>query len=256
MHILNISNYNSQVCISIVSHGHGSMVGLLVERLLAFAEVGQIIVTLNVYESISIPNDRRVLLISNQIPKGFGENHNTAFSKCHMNYFCPLNPDIEFIENPFPILLPILINNDAALVAPRIIAPDGSTEDSWRYFPTFLSLLKKLFFNNEGRIHEYISAERNYTEWVAGMFMLFQANIFNILGGFDCRFFLYYEDVDICARIWKSNNKILVCPTVSVIHDARRDSRKKIKHLYWHICSLILYLIKYRGGAKSIIHSD
>lgn len=256
MYTVNISKYNSQVCISIVSHGHGPMVGLLVERLLNFAEVGQIIVTLNIFESINIPDDSRVLLIKNQTPKGFGDNHNTAFSKCHMNYFCPLNPDIEFIENPFPILLPILTNNDVALVAPRIIAPNGTTEDSWRYFPTLRSLLKKLFFNDQGRIPEYSSAEKNHIEWVAGMFMLFQANIFNLLGGFDCRFFLYYEDVDICARIWKSNKKILVCSTVSVIHDARRDSRKKLKHLYWHFCSLTRYLIKYNGGAKSNMHFD
>jgi N-acetylglucosaminyl-diphospho-decaprenol L-rhamnosyltransferase len=237
------SNYNNQVCISIVSHGHGSMVGLLVERLLTFPEVGQIIVTLNIFESLTIPHDRRVSLITNQSPKGFGENHNAAFSKCHMNYFCPLNPDIEFIENPFPILLPILIINDAALVAPRIIAPDGSTEDSLRYFPTFLSLLKKLLFNNKGRIPEKTLSERNHTDWVAGMFMLFQTNEFKLLGGFDSRFFLYYEDVDICARIWRSNKKILVCPTLSVIHDARRDSRKKVKHLYWHFCSLTRYFI-------------
>lgn len=58
------------------------MVGRLVGELLAFPEVSQIILTLNVPESVALPDDARVTVIGNAQPKGFGANHNAAFACC------------------------------------------------------------------------------------------------------------------------------------------------------------------------------
>ena len=49
-----------------------------------------------------------------------------------------------------------------------------------------------------------------YPEWVAGMFMLFVSEKFNLINGFNNKYFLYYEDVDICARLWKKKFKIII----------------------------------------------
>jgi len=76
------------------------MVGRLIGQLLAFPEVAQIILTLNVPESVALPDNARVTVISNAEPKGFGANHNAAFAACTQTFFCPLNPDIEFDRNP------------------------------------------------------------------------------------------------------------------------------------------------------------
>lgn len=77
--------------------------------------------------------------------------------------------------------------------------------------------------------------------------MLFRSEDFRRLQGFDEKFFLYYEDVDICARAWKSGMKVLACPSVSVIHDAQRASRRNLQHMKWHAASMMRYFWKHAG---------
>lgn len=235
------------IAVSVVSHGHGLMVERLVESLLGFSEVTQILITLNIPESLNLPRSPRIAIISNPLPKGFGANHNAAFGYCQQPYFAPLNPDIEFQENPFPKLLLAMGEAGVALIAPMVKATDGSVEDSVRYFPTFRSLIRKMAGGSEGRYHFEAGQESFYPEWVAGMFMLFRSQDFSRLSGFDEKFFLYYEDVDICVRAWKKNMKVKVCPEVGVVHDAQRDSHSSFRHLRWHLASMARYFLKHWG---------
>ena len=75
--------------------------------------------------------------------------------------------------------------------------------------------------------------------------MLFKKSAFEIVNGFDEKFFLYYEDVDICARLMKLNIKVAGLKTVIVAHDARRDSRVKYNYMMLHAKSLARYYLKY-----------
>jgi N-acetylglucosaminyl-diphospho-decaprenol L-rhamnosyltransferase len=232
------------IAVSIVSHGHGGMVIRLIEQLSAFPEVGQIIVTLNIEESLELPDDEVITVLKNRHPQGFAENHNTAFEYCREDYFCPLNPDVYFQENPFPELLTTMVDERVGMVAPRVDSPSGRHEDSWRHFPTIWALTRKLFGKDSARYSVPVDGKPFSPDWVAGMFMLFEAKSYRKVKGFDEKFFLYYEDVDICNRLWKSNIGILACPKVSIVHDARRDSHRKMKHLYWHLSSMSRYFIK------------
>jgi N-acetylglucosaminyl-diphospho-decaprenol L-rhamnosyltransferase len=235
------------IAVSIVSHGHGDMVARLVGQLLAFPEVAQIILTLNVPESVALPDDARLTVIGNVRAKGFRRQSQCGVCPLHPDVLCSLNPDIEFDRNPFPVLSAALGDQRVALVAPLVKSPDGKIEDSMRRFPTPASLLMKALGGSDGR-YVVCEGQANFApEWVAGMFMLFRSRDFHDLGGFDERFFLYYEDVDICARLWQKGMKILACPKVSVIHDARRDSRRSLRHLRWHLGSMVRFLWKHRG---------
>jgi hypothetical protein len=80
-------------------------------------------------------------------------------------------------------------------------------------------------------------------DWVAGMFMLFPRDVFLKIGGFDERYFLYYEDVDLCARLTLADYKILLCSTVSVIHDARRSSHKNLRYMRLHSTSMLRFFL-------------
>ncbi len=240
------------IAVSIVSHGHGAMVEKLIGALLDCPEVRQIIVTHNVPELLSIDGNDRVMLIDNAAPKGFGANHNAAFSFCEQPFFCPLNPDIELPENPFPYLLKCIAQSGAALVAPLIVSPDGSIEDSVRRFPTLRLLLSKALGGADGR-YEMLAGQPDFCpEWVAGMFMLFCSEDFARLNGFDESYFLYYEDVDICVRVWQHGLRVTVCPRVRVIHDARRDSRRNLRHMRWHVASMSRYFWKHWGRLPQV----
>ena len=74
--------------------------------------------------------------------------------------------------------------------------------------------------------------------------MLFRASAYKRLGGFDERYFLYYEDVDICLRAHRLELKILFCPEVSVIHHAQRASWRNLYHMRWHAMSMMRFLSK------------
>lgn len=233
------------ISVSIVSHGHGEMVNALVHQLLSLPEVGQIILTRNISERASFVRDARVQVIENTIPKGFGANHNNAFKLCRLPFYCVLNPDIVLQSNPFPQLIACLSDNRAKLSAPCVAAPDGRLEDSARYFPNLRSLLRKAFGGDDGRYQTDMSYGAFPVDWLAGMFMLFSADGFRDVGGFDEKYFLYYEDVDICTRLWRTGSSVYVCPSVQVIHDARRASRANSRYMRWHAASMLRYFLKH-----------
>ncbi len=232
--------------LSIISHNHGDMVSVLIDQLLNIPTIQEIILTINIPESLTPPQSPKLRVIRNSHPRGFGSNHNTAFQHCTQPYFCVLNPDIEFNDNPFPPLIETIELQQAALVAPRILSASGIPEDSIRTFPTLRSLASKLLHGAEGR---HVTPENQTTldpDWVAGMFMLFRSSDFAEIGGFDERYFLYYEDVDICARLHKANKTIVADLNATAIHHAQRASRKNLRHMRWHLASMIRYLWTHR----------
>ena len=240
------------ITISIISHGHGAMLPSLVEKLLQFPEAEKILITLNIPELIDLPADSRIQLIENPFPKGFGANHNQAFSFCDSQFFCILNPDITFDENPFPLLIQSSSDSGIGLVAPMVKNLDGEAEDSVRKFISPLSILKRrLFGSQDGYVFQ--EGDSNFfAEWVGGMCIIFKSSAYSGVGGFDEAYFMYVEDVDICTRLWKSGFKVLVCPSAVVFHEARRASRKNLQHLRWHITGLFRYFFKYLGRLPKV----
>lgn len=237
---------------SVVSHGHGDMARRLVERLLECPEISKIVVTLNIPENLALPENNRVEVVRNPEPLGYGANHNQAFRLSAGDFFCVLNPDIALLENPFGQLLNNQREIGADLSAPRVLSPQGEPEDSVRRFPTPMSLLAKALRFSDRRIHFGAASAPFCPDWFAGMFMLFRRDAYARLGGFDEQFFMYYEDVDICARAWKLGMKIVVCPSAFVTHDARRDSHRSPRHLSWHLASMARYFRKHLGRLPKI----
>ena len=240
------------ITVSIISHGHGTMAVSLAKKLLTFSEIEKVILTLNIPEAIDAPFDSRLQLIENPFPKGFGANHNQAFSFCDSQFFCVLNPDISFSNNPFSLLIQSSSDSGIGLVAPMVKNLDGGTEDSVRKFISPFSILRRgLFGSQDG----YVFQEDDpnfFAEWVGGMCMLFKSPAYSGVDGFDEAYFMYVEDVDICTRLWRSGYKVLVCPSTVVLHEARRASRKNLQHLRWHIAGLFRYFFKYLGRLPKV----
>jgi hypothetical protein len=240
------------ISVSVVSHGHGDMVKNLLDDLRECSEVSRIIVTHNIPEPKIIHADARITVIDNPHPKGFGMNHNAAFAHCNTDYFCVLNPDIRLPQNPFSSLLQALQVQHSAMAAPLILAPSGVVEDSIRLFPTPGRLLAKALCLSDGRYPLAPGDPVLFPEWVAGMFMLFRTTDFAALDGFDEDFFLYYEDVDMCARLWRSGRKIVACPAVSAVHHAQRASHRNFRHMRWHLQSMARYFVKHLGRLPAV----
>jgi GT2 family glycosyltransferase len=230
--------------LSIVSHEHGALVHELLRDIERSREPVEVLLTINVAEPLPFrPDSFRfpVKLILNPEPRGFGANHNAAFRQSGGGYFCVLNPDIRFDSDPFPALRQALENETVGVAAPVVLSPAGEIEDSARKYPTFLSVSKKAFARSPTL--DYVIGDEPFSpEWVAGMFMLFRREVFARAGGFDERYFLYYEDVDLCRRLNRLGYRAQLVPAARVVHDARRHSHGNLRHLLWHLASLLRYL--------------
>lgn len=239
------------ITVSIVSHGHGVMVLQLLDQLSKHAShIARVVITHNI-EGDEQPVDERypfeVINIQNQQPLGFGANHNQAFQYCETNRYCVINPDIHVESDPFRVLLSCLDDSSVSVVAPTIVNLDGEREDSARYFPTPIGLVRKLFSGYDGVFPFEQGAITILPDWVGGMFLLFSTEKYRELSGFDEGYFLYYEDVDLCARSWRSGYKVVLCTEVSVIHDARRTSHTNLKYLKWHLASALRFFVRHWG---------
>ncbi len=238
------------ISISMVSHHQGQLVQELLTdlALIADQDVFEVILTLNLPEQLPCTNDDfpyPLKIITNPEPLGFAANHNQAFQYAEGDIFCVMNPDIRLPNSPFAGLLNSLQSVQAGLVAPLVMNSAGKIEDSFRHFPTIWGLFLKFLRIDDGRYAIPADKLPFQVDWVAGMFMLFKADTFKRIGGFDAGFFLYYEDVDICVRLWQQGLKVIANPAATVIHNAQRTSRRKLKYLFWHLSSLCRYLGKH-----------
>ena len=213
-----------------------------INDLAKFDEIQKLILTINIpEEKYEIPKSlkNKTEVITNTIPKGFGSNHNFAFRFCESDLFCILNPDLRFEQNPFPKMIDALEFNNLNLVAPIVHNTKQEIEDSFREYLTPARLFAR--YLKIGKYNPKAIDGVIYPDWIAGMIMLFQSNIFRELGGFDERYFMYCEDMDICRRARLKNHNVGVLESCEVIHFARRNSRKKIRYLLWHISSIIKF---------------
>ena len=237
--------------LSIVSHGHQAYIVPLLYQLAALdVHDFDVILTLNVAETLPVDLDAlpfKVYLIVNPSPQGFAANHNAAFMLSNGDHFVVLNPDIRLIDNPFPALQAMVEQSANAICAPLIVSGSGEIEDSARNFPSPYLLVRKL----AGRIfnlrlpHEIVPQRGTLLvpDWAAGMFLVIPRTIYSRLNGFNERYFLYFEDVDLCARARLAGFDILVDTEIRVIHEAQRDSHRKLQFLLWHLGSAMKFFV-------------
>lgn len=239
-------NYPVDISISVVSHAQTGLIAALLADLESHCQESrfEVILTLNLDEELPFALDQfswSIKIIRNAVPKGFGANHNQAFTQATGRYFCVLNPDIRLVGDPFRTLLAYLKDPSVGVVAPLVLGADGTPEDSARLFPNPLRILRKLVGSSNP---DYVVKDLPvHPDWVGGMFMLYPLNVFKRLGGFDEKYFLYYEDVDICARLRLLGYEVAVCPDAKIIHHAQRSSHKSFRYTRWHLTSMTRFFL-------------
>lgn len=235
--------------LSIVSHGHKAHIEYLLGDLAQLARNDiNIVLTINLHENLphnieSLPY--AVKVIHNQAPKGFGANHNAAFVECDAQYFVVLNPDVRLIGDPFTALLTYMTHHPKSICAPVVVNQKGVLEDSARLLPTPFFLFKKLIAKVCGFKLKLDKLKENQTaflpDWIAGMFVVVPHEVYQAIGGFDERYHMYYEDVDLSVRARLAGCEVAVVKDAKVIHEAQRDSHKKFKYFMWHAVNVFKF---------------
>lgn len=227
------------VTVSVVSHGHHAMVASLLEQIagLRNPDIARVIVVHNLpdddmpkplaaqFELIQLHNDK---------PKGFSANHNMAFAHCATPWFAVLNPDIEFqFGDPFPALLAAgAADPKLGVVAPALVQPGTFHVEPNRGVVTPLELVRRR-----------LPGWRPPMEptWLVGAFLLIRADVYREIGGFDERFRLYCEDVDLGVRIRRAGWEIRRIEATKVTHLTQRSSHRTLKYAVMHFGSLLRF---------------
>jgi len=159
---------------------------------------------------------------------GFGRANNLGFEYVKNEYLLLLNPDTELRKDSLEALLfAIRREPSIGLVGPRLINTDGSLQTSCvQALPTPLNqaidsaFFRKLFPRSSlwGNYKAFYSAVPIEVEAVSGACMLMPAKVYGQLNGFDTRYFMYAEDMDLCARVRRLGLKIIHVPCAVVVH--------------------------------------
>ena len=242
---VNASADAPQLSLSVVSHGQGQIVRQLLADLRKLKDTSfEILLTVNIPEDLGFLEafgDLPLRVLHSPAARGFGANHNAAFALSRGRCFAVVNPDIRAARLALQPLLQALQDPQVGVCAPEVLSGAGTREDSARHFPTVARLLRRVLLRQ--RAPDYPGQTQPIRgDWVAGMFMVFDRRVFARVQGFDERYFMYMEDVDICRRMHRLGLRVMLQPAVRVVHDAQRASLRNPRHLAWHLRSTLRYL--------------
>lgn len=205
----------------------------------------------------SLFNDSRIEYVFNKKNLGYGSGHNLAIQKSindGVKYHLVLNPDIYFLSDVLITLLDYLEQNeDIGLIMPKIKYPDGQTQYLCKLLASPIDLFGRRFIpfkrwidvrNNKYELRFTGYNQIMQVPSLSGCFMLLRTEVFEKVGGFDERFFMYCEDFDLCRRI-SNVSQTIYYPEVSVIHNYEKGSYKISKLLIYHINSAFKYFNKW-----------
>jgi N-acetylglucosaminyl-diphospho-decaprenol L-rhamnosyltransferase len=172
------------------------------------------------------------------------------------------NPDVRFRDDAIDRLVDYAVSapQDVAAFGPRILDADGNVYPSARRLPSLRTgighaLFGKVFPTNPWtrryRAENDYSDEPRFAEWLSGACLLMERSWFDRLGGFDERYFMYFEDVDLGARIQSNGGRSAYVPVAVVQHEgAHSTSKSASQMIHAHHASAERYLrTKYAGAA-------
>jgi N-acetylglucosaminyl-diphospho-decaprenol L-rhamnosyltransferase len=163
---------------------------------------------------------------------GFGAANNVALRRCSQPLALLLNSDTIVPTGAIDTLRARLIARGAVAAGPKLVDAQGRQEVS---FGPMLTPLTELVQRSRvraasrpgpstsARLRKYLAAER-FVDWVTGACMLLDVRAVSGAGFFDERFFMYEEDVDLCATLRAAGGKVLFTPAAEVIHLRGRSS--------------------------------
>lgn len=183
---------------------------------------------------------------------GFGAGHNFILDKLDSDYHAIINPDVIIRDDVISIMADYLEeNSDAGMLSPEIRFPDGRLQILGKRIPRPKYLIASRLRGKEAgkTLREYAMLDEDLSapvpvENATGCFMFIRTDLFRKLGGFDKRYFMYFEDCDLTREVNKVS-KVLYFPYATVYHEWGRESKKDFKLMMIQIQSMLRYYSKW-----------
>jgi len=189
---------------------------------------------------------------------GYARGCNRGMAAVAADYYLILNPDIVVQPGALDRLLAFAdAHPRAGLVGPQLLNEDGSLQESCRRFYTLRTLLLRRtilgrLFPDSRTVQRHLMRDFDHqssrpVDWVLGGCVLARRSALDRSGPMDERFFLYFEDVDWCYRMWQAGFEVQYTPDARFMHRHRRASaRGRFGRSWWlHLGSLISFYEKW-----------
>lgn len=210
-----------------------------------------------------------VTLIANNRNIGFGKGNNLCFKKCTRKYVLIANPDIVINKTALEQLTSVM-DNDSSVGAVGALLLDSDGVPQKHYYRKFPNLLQhmiyhtglRLIFINAKSIRYRLWEDNTETDEIIdvdqppGACLMVRRELLNELGGFNERFDLFYEDVDLCRRIKNNGLRIVMNPAARIVHSGQKSLDKElqsnIRQLFYQ--SGALYYRLHKGTLQALIY--
>jgi len=198
-------------------------------------------------------------IIRNSSNVGFAKACNIGAQYCSSDFILFLNPDMLLFRDTFRNLFNYIDTHsreDVAIYGIQLLDDNKNIQKSCARFPTFLHFINRsLGLNklNPTLFPSYTMEEWNHkttqeVDQVMGAFFMIRRDLFVQLKGFDERFFVYYEELDLSKRVNEIGFKTLFVSEAQAYHKGGGISQNvKAKRLFYNIRSRLLYAFKHFG---------
>lgn len=201
-----------------------------------------------------------VKLIFSEVNVGYTKAMNIIAREATGDVLLVLNPDIviDSVETVSSCLSFLKSNVEVGIVAPFQINVDGTFPEVARKYPSFLQLIVKRTFYKMGLFCNYVKSytepydlkqEIIYADWLQSSCFFIEKNVYDEIGGFDEKYFLFMADIDFCKQLSRIGMKSVYLKTPYVFADGKRASDGgvlslfKSKALRIHIADAIKYYV-------------
>lgn len=207
-------------------------------------------------ESVKLPTGASISPIKLGSNSGYGHANNQIFKFVQSEYHLVMNPDVGLKRDALVESVRFMDGaQDAVLLTPQVVGAKGEVKHVSKTYPDCFTLflrylnipwLRKFF---SGRLSRYslgcISESKVHEVEVAGgCFMFLRTESFLSIGGFDKRFFMYFEDFDLSLRV-KKMGRIYYVSNVKISHEGGDVGRKNIKHHIYFMVSAFKFFSKH-----------
>jgi len=208
-----------------------------------------------------------VKLIINHENRGFAAANNQAFELSRGEYVLLLNPDTILHPKSLDILVKFMDSNeDVGACGPKLLNADGSIQDSVRCFPSFRGALHRHtafkflgIFKGEYKkwvMYDFNNDKQRDVDQVMGAALMVRRSVTEQVGVMDERFFMYYEEVDLCYRIKQGGWRIVHIPEAVITHIGGGSAGQiPVGKRIMAMTSLLKFFRKHRGKFVTRIFS-
>ncbi|MBB6142874.1 hypothetical protein HNQ77_000818 [Silvibacterium bohemicum] len=191
----------------------------------------------------------------------FSKANNIGIQASGGEYVLILNPDTIIHDGTLDRMITFADQHPGAgAFGCRVLNSDGSYQQSARAFASFRDeWITALYLHGLGRLRKAFTAN-DYSEWngtterkvdwISGCFILARGSLLKAINGFDEQFFYYYEDQDLCKRIWQTGHSILYTPSATITHLGGQSTKSRAPALAFVLDGQVtryLYHYKYSG---------